>query len=384
MSESHGLLWSLAHIIGYIWDRLTFIPWYMLTDAGEKLRLANRAKSVPVNGKVDGHWKSGDTERLVETYYRKKTMDAIFSNTCKKFTNCPALGTRELLSEVDEKQPNGKIFKKAIYGDYKWQTFGEIDSKVDDFARGLSSLGIRRVAIFMETRADWMIAAQACFRHNIRIITVYATLGEAAVNDALIEAETEHLITSASLVDSKLGAILVNNKDLKTVIYAAHENPSQKIKFKKPEDSKLDVCTYNEIYEMGQNTTIKAPEPPKPETIAVIMYTSGTSGKAKGVMISQANIVAACSGIGERLQVYERFSPKDCFIGYLPLAHILEFAAENCVLFNGARVGYSSPLTLSDRSTRIKKGSKGDCSVLKPTLMVSVPEILERIRKGKL
>ena len=49
---------------------------------------------------------------------------------------------------------------------------------------------------------------------------------------------------------------------------------------------------------------------------------------------------------------------------------------------NGARVGYSSALTLSDRSSRIKKGSQGDASVLKPTLMASVPEILERIRKG--
>ena len=144
-----------------------------------------------------------------------------------------ALGTRELLSEVDETQPNGKVFKKAIYGEYKWQTFGEVDQKVGDFAKGLTKLGISRVAIYMETRADWMIAAQACFRHNIKIVTVYATLGEAAVNDALIEAEAEHLITSAALVDSRLGAIMKNNTNLKNVIYASYENPGQKIKLQK-------------------------------------------------------------------------------------------------------------------------------------------------------
>ena len=99
-------------------------------------------------------------------------------------------------------------------------------------------------------------------------------------------------------------------------------------------------------------------------------------------MISQANMVAACSGIGEKLQVHTRFSPDDTFIGYLPLAHILELMAENCMIFNGAKIGYSSPLTLSDRSTRIKKGTKGDATVLRPTLMASVPEILERVRKG--
>ena len=43
------------------------------------------------------------------------------------------------------------------------------------------------------------------------------------------------------------------------------------------------------------------------------------------------------------------------------------------MLFNGARIGYSSPLTLSDRSSRIKKGSQGDASVLQPTLMAAVP-----------
>lgn len=87
----------------------------------------------------------------------------------------------------------------------------------------------------------------------------------------------------------------------------------------------------------------------------------------------------------------------------MPLAHILELIAEQCVLFNGCPIGYSSALTLSDRSTRIKKGSKGsifamfetcyfhikktrlflgDASELRPTVMASVPEILERIRKG--
>ena len=73
----------------------------------------------------------------------------------------------------------------------------------------------------------------------------------------------------------------------------------------------------------------------------------------------------------------------DCWLAYLPLAHILELAAENCVLLNGIRVGYGSTLTISDKSSRIKKGSKGDASELRPTVMPAVPEISERIRKGK-
>ena len=253
-----------------------------------------------------------------------------------------------------------------------------------DFAAGLTALGINdRVAIYMETRADFQIAIQACWQHNIQVVTVYATLGEVQVADALVEAEVTHIITSASLLETRLKSILASNQSIKSVVFAPHENHAQKIKYTPPADAKHSIYPYEVVYNKGKTSKLPRPAPPTPETKSVIMYTSGTSGKAKGVIISQANMVAACSGIGEKLQVHTRFSPDDIFIGYLPLAHILELMAENCMIFNGSRIGYSSPLTLSDRSTRIKKGTKGDATELKPTLMASVPEILERVRKGR-
>lgn len=381
MADS-GVLMGLAHLIGYIWDRLSFVPWYILSNAGRRLSMAYRQKSVPLDGTVDGPWRSGDAENMVDSYYAKKTMPEIFDDACKKFTNDPCMGTRELLSEEDEKQPNGKVFKKAIYGEYQWQTYGEIHSKVKKFAAGLSELGVERVAIYMETRADWIIAAQACWRHNITIVTVYATLGEQAVADALTEAKIEWIISSSALVEAKLAGVFSKGVNLKGIIHASHENTAQKLRFKIPDNTQTRVYSYDDVYKLG-NDSLKAPPPlPKPETISLVMYTSGTSGKAKGVLISQANMVAAISGIGERIQTMVRFTTADTYIAFLPLAHILELMAENCMFANGARVGYSSALTLSDRSSRIKKGSQGDASVLKPTLMASVPEILERIRKG--
>lgn len=71
--------------------------------------------------------------------------------------------------------------------------------------------------------------------------------------------------------------------------------------------------------------------------------------------------------------LYLNFSPSDTYIGYLPLAHILEVCAELVVLSKGCRIGYSSPTTLFDRAAKIQKGSKGDTSELKPTLIACVP-----------
>ena len=48
----------------------------------------------------------------------------------------------------------------------------------------------------------------------------------------------------------------------------------------------------------------------------------------------------------------------------------------------GIPIGYSSPLTLTDNSSKIKKGYKGDATILRPTIIASVPLMLDRIYKG--
>jgi len=122
----------------------------------------------------------------------------------------------------------------------------------------------------------------------------------------------------------------------------------------------------------------------KAEDLAMIMYTSGTTGNPKGVLLSHRNIISALSGQSAVIAV----DTKDTYIGsvlthkftilkpifsYLPLAHILEVCAELVCLAKGTRIGYSSPTTLYDRAMKIKKGSKGDCAELKPTLIACVP-----------
>lgn len=74
--------------------------------------------------------------------------------------------------------------------------------------------------------------------------------------------------------------------------------------------------------------------------------------------------------------------PEDVLIGFLPLAHVFELLAESVCLMTGISIGYSTPLTLIDSSSKIKRGCLGDASVLKPTCMTSVPLILDRVSKG--
>ena len=71
------------------------------------------------------------------------------------------------------------------------------------------------------------------------------------------------------------------------------------------------------------------------------------------------------------------------YIGYLPLAHVLELTSELSLLIMGIPIGFSNPQTLTDSSTRIKKGAcRGDIILLKPTLFATVPTVLDRITKS--
>jgi long-chain acyl-CoA synthetase len=72
------------------------------------------------------------------------------------------LGTRQVLSEEDEVQANGKVFKKYKMGEYTWRNFTETEQEAQNFGFGIRKLGVKpkeNVVVFSETRAEWMIAA---------------------------------------------------------------------------------------------------------------------------------------------------------------------------------------------------------------------------------
>ncbi|XP_029922181.1 long-chain-fatty-acid--CoA ligase 3a [Myripristis murdjan] len=387
--DLNPMLLLLFHLMVWIYTSITFLPSYLLSwisgpdpgFGGSEEDRARRMKARSVSGSPEGPYRAvSSTKRLVTSMHLGvDTLDKVFEYAAQRFPYRDCLGTREVISEEDERQNNGKVFKKVILGEYRWLSYEETHSAASRLGSGLSSLGQRpknNIAIFCETRAEWIIAAQACFMYNFPLVTLYSTLGGPAIAHGLNEAQVTHIITSRELLETRLKAILREVPRLQHII-VVDNTPTTWLGYPRG----ISVHNMSAVQELGAKpeNVARGRQQPLPSDIAVIMYTSGSTGIPKGVMISHSNIIAGITGMAERIP---NLSEEDTYIGYLPLAHVLELSAELVCVSHGCRIGYSSPQTLADQSTKIKKGSKGDTSVLQPTLMAAVPEIMDRIYKN--
>ncbi|XP_062275076.1 long-chain-fatty-acid--CoA ligase 3a isoform X1 [Scomber scombrus] len=383
------MLLLLFHLMVWIYTFITFLPSYIVcwvsppygVHYGSEEERAKRAKARSLHGCPKGPYRAvSATKKLVTSLHPGvDTLDKMFEYAAKRFPHRDCLGTREVISEEDEQQSNGKVFKKVVLGEYQWLAYEETLSAASQLGSGLASLGQRpknNIAIFCETRAEWIIAAQACFMYNFPLVTLYSTLGGPAIVHGLNEAQVTHIITSRELLETKLKPILIEVPRLQHII-VVDSTPTSWPGYPRG----ISVHNMAAVQKLGVKPENAARErkQPLPSDIAVIMYTSGSTGVPKGVMISHSNIIAGITGMAERIP---NLCEEDTYIGYLPLAHVLELSAELVCVAHGCRIGYSSPQTLSDQSTKIKKGSKGDTSLLQPTLMAAVPEIMDRIYKN--
>ncbi|CAG8503813.1 3668_t:CDS:2 [Racocetra fulgida] len=253
---------------------------------------------------------------------------------------------------------------------YVWETYSEIQQRVANFGSGLCNLGLKTkefLGFFSINTPEYVIADLACNQYNFISVTLYDTLGAEALKLIINQTGLEFVFTT-----SNKGRTLLDMKEslptLKTIIIS--DDVDQDF-IKRANELKVQLVDFMTVENDGKSHKTEEVNP-KPNDIATICYTSGTTGMPKGVVLTHKNLMATiCSTIflGEKGKLI-KFKKDDVHISYLPLSHVYEKVIEITFIYAGAAIGFYQGDTLK---------LLDDIAELKPTVFFSVPRLLNRI-----
>lgn len=290
-----------------------------------------------------------------------------------RFPDHPEIGTlhdnfaRSVETFRDYKYLGTRIRVDGTVGDYKWMTFGEAGTARTEIGSGLIYHGIPKgstIGIYFINRPEWMIVDHACSAYSYISVPLYDTLGPDAVKYIVNHAVVHAIFCVPQTLNMLLSCLSEIPSARLIVVVGGIDDQMPSL----PSSTGVQVVTYSKLLSQGRSS-LQPFHPPKPEDIATICYTSGTTGTPKGVVLTHGNFIATVAGIS----LSTSYSTSDIFISYLPLAHIYERVNQVMTVYCGVAVGFyqGDNMKLMD-----------DMAALRPTIFCSVPRLYNRIYAG--
>jgi len=243
-------------------------------------------------------------------------------------------------------------------------TYNELAQSVQDMVTLLQENGISKgdkVLLLSENMPNWAIAYFAITYFGAVVVPVLPDFHPSDVHHIIRHSEAK--------------AVFVSDKHLSTIEEAQE---SELIFVVKLDTLEIIPELTNQSYISKIKAKISKPSmeiiEPLEDDLASLLYTSGTTGHSKGVMLSHKNLVTNAMSAYRQISI----QPDDVFLSILPLAHTLECTVGLTVpLLHGSSVYYIDKVPTP--SVLLKA-----FSIVKPTMMVSVPLIIEKIYKNKI
>ncbi len=267
------------------------------------------------------------------------------------------------------------LMRRDERGVYRAITFAELARSVDGLARSLRKLGLRpgdRVAILARNCPEWVVTDLAALKSCAIVVPLYTTLSPAAIRYIISDSGSSFVFAG----DGKFFAVVDSlRRELDSVREVVVFEPSG------IEPGRV-FTSFWPLVEEGRKDAAGSERPGRapggagggsdsswpPATLddaATIVYTSGTTGEPKGVVLSHGNILSnvVCS--------IERFglSPRDRYLSFLQLSHMFErTGGYYATLLAGVPIAYAEDIT-----TIVEDAQK-----IRPTCLIVVPRILEK------
>uniref|UniRef100_A0A1A7ZHK6 Long-chain-fatty-acid--CoA ligase n=1 Tax=Nothobranchius furzeri TaxID=105023 RepID=A0A1A7ZHK6_NOTFU len=297
---------------------------------------------------------NGDSEFLTHYYDDARTMYQMFQRGLRVSNNGPCLGSRK---------PNQP---------YEWLTYGEVVDRAENIGsallhKGHHHTGDKFVGIFSQNRPEWSIAELACYTYSLMVVPLYDTLGTEAIGYIIDRASISTVICDVpEKARMILDCISGRGKTVKTIVLMEAVDRDLVTRGK---ECGVEILSLKEFEATGK-ANHQGPVPPKPEDLAIICFTSGTTGNPKGAMLTHGNIISNTAAFLQVTAVHCMLNVHDVHVSYLPLAHMFERVVQGVILIHGARIGYFQGdirLLMDDLKT------------LQPTVFPVVPRLLNRM-----
>lgn len=262
--------------------------------------------------KVDGetiprrHPAAKDKLRTVPAEGINTVWDLVQSAS-KKFGNAKALGVRKLIKiHKETKKIKKRVDGKDVEQDKEWQyyemgpyeylSFNEYLALVLKVGSALRGLGLGkgdRLQIFAATSPKWLAMSHGACSQSMPMVTAYDTLGEEGLKHSMQQTNAKAIFLDGTLL-KKLIKPLKDLPDVKHVIYnkEAAEFDEGDVKKLKDAHPNITLVEFDDFVKTGADKPVE-PVPPSADELCCIMYTSGSTGAPKGVMIKHSNVIGA-------------------------------------------------------------------------------------------
>jgi len=268
----------------------------------------------------------------------------------------------ELTSGIDRPA----IMKYKSGGQWKPVTVPEFRDKVRWLATGLHELGVKpgdRVGILSENRPEWTIADFAILAASAVTVPIYPTLLGWQIEYILNDAGTVTVICSTKEQLDKVLEVRSHVPSLHNLIVCDPAQP--------PVPGVLnfdDVVATGRAFEEknGRTWFDQSRASRKPDDLATLVYTSGTTGNPKGAMLTHGNITSNVHAVRANVP----FEAGDVALSILPLSHILERMVDFLYLYKGGCIAYAENVNkVADNLQEVK-----------PEFFAAVPRLFEKMR----
>ncbi|XP_041364605.1 long-chain-fatty-acid--CoA ligase 1-like [Gigantopelta aegis] len=254
---------------------------------------------------------------------------------------------------------------------YRWMSYDEVLEKAKNLGAGLIKLDLKplnstNIGIYSQNRPEYIIFEQAAFVYSMVVVPLYDTLGEKACNYIINQAEIKVVVCDTNKKVSNLLNRHSETPDLRVAVVM--EEPSGEV-LNLARTLGVSILTFSDVEKLGKENPHEI-NPPNPDDLSIICYTSGTTGLPKGALLTHQGVISIASACTRQLEPADvKIRPGDVLISYLPLAHSYETLLETYCYLHGASVGFFQG--------DVKK-LMDDIKELKPTVFPTVPRLLNR------